>query len=220
MDLEFGFGEGNGNPLQYSCLENPMDAPHAKGCLIGKDSDAGRDWGQKEKGTTEDEMAGWHHWLDGRWVWVNSGSWWRTGRPGVLRFMGSQRVGHDWATELNWTEFYSQWYVWSVYTTLKPLLPYMFLTLFLFFFFLAAMQLGGSLNTSTKWKCGVLTTGLPWSPSHLFSLKQESIPSFSRKYLLNTESKESWFVCQLFFQIKTVSSKKNVNVDSHTGGYP
>ena len=36
------------------------------------------------------------------WVWVNSGSWWWTGRPGVLRFMGSQRVGHDWATELNW----------------------------------------------------------------------------------------------------------------------
>ena len=38
------------------------------------------------------------------WVWVNSGSWWWTGRPGVLRFMGSQRVGHNWATELNWTE--------------------------------------------------------------------------------------------------------------------
>ena len=35
--------------------------PHAKSCLIGKDSDAGRDWGQEEKGTTEDEMAGWHH---------------------------------------------------------------------------------------------------------------------------------------------------------------
>ena len=35
------------------------------------------------------------------WVWVNSGSWWWTGRPGVLRFMGSQRVGHDWVTELN-----------------------------------------------------------------------------------------------------------------------
>ena len=53
---------------------------------------------------------GWHRmrWLDGittgwTWVWVNSGSWWWTGRPGVLRFMGSQRVGHDWATELNWT---------------------------------------------------------------------------------------------------------------------
>ena len=36
------------------------------------------------------------------WVWVNSRSWWWTGRPGVLQFMGSQRVGHDWATELNW----------------------------------------------------------------------------------------------------------------------
>ena len=36
------------------------------------------------------------------WVWVNSGSWWWTGRPGVLRFVGSERVGHDWATELNW----------------------------------------------------------------------------------------------------------------------
>ena len=49
-------------------------------------------------------------WLDGimasptrwTWVWVNSGSWWWTGRPGVLRFMGSHRIGHDWATELNW----------------------------------------------------------------------------------------------------------------------
>ena len=48
------------------------------------------------------------------------------------------------------------------------------------------------------------------SPSHLFSLRQKSIPSFSRKYLLNTESKESWFVRQLFFQIRTVSSKNNV----------
>ena len=38
------------------------------------------------------------------WVWVNSGSWWWTGRPGVLQYMESQRVGHDWATELNWTD--------------------------------------------------------------------------------------------------------------------
>ena len=41
------------------------------------------------------------------WVWVNSRSWWWTGRPGVLRFMGSRRVGHDWVTELNWTELNS-----------------------------------------------------------------------------------------------------------------
>ena len=39
--------------------------PHVKSCLTGKDSDAGRDWGQEEKGMTEDEMAGWHHRLDG-----------------------------------------------------------------------------------------------------------------------------------------------------------
>ena len=78
-------------------------SPHVKSWLTGKDSDAGRDWGQEEKETTEDEMAGWHHWLDGReFEWTRS--WWWTGRPGMLRFMGSQRVGHDWATELNWTE--------------------------------------------------------------------------------------------------------------------
>ena len=50
---------------------------------------------------------GWGGWMASptrwTWVWVNSGSWWWTGRPGMLQFMGSQRVGHDWATELNWT---------------------------------------------------------------------------------------------------------------------
>ena len=50
---------------------------------------------------------GWDGWMASptqwTWVWVNSGSWWWTGRPGVLQSMGSQRVGHDWATELNWT---------------------------------------------------------------------------------------------------------------------
>ena len=75
-----------------------------KSWLTGKDFDAGRDWGQEEKGTTEDEMAGWHHWLRRTWVLVNSGSWWWAWRPGVLRFMGSQRVRHDSMTELNWTE--------------------------------------------------------------------------------------------------------------------
>ena len=73
--------------------------PHAKSWLIGEDSDAGRDWGQ-EKETTEDEMAGWHHQLNGHeFEWTRS--WWWTGRPGRLPFMGLQRVGHDWATELN-----------------------------------------------------------------------------------------------------------------------
>ena len=68
------------------------------------DSDAGRDWGQEEKGTTENEMAGWHHWLDGHESEWTPGVGDGQGRPGVLRFMGSQRVGHDWVTELNWTD--------------------------------------------------------------------------------------------------------------------
>ena len=81
--------------------------PDGKSWHIGKDPDAGKDWGQEEKGTLEDEMVGWHHRHQWTWVWVNSGSWWWTGQPGVLRFMGLQRVGHDWATELNWTEYAS-----------------------------------------------------------------------------------------------------------------
>ena len=56
----------------------------------------------------EGDDRGWDGWMASptrwTWVWVNSGSWWWIGRPGVLWFMGSQRVGHDWVTELNWTE--------------------------------------------------------------------------------------------------------------------
>ena len=141
--------------------------PDAKGHLIGKDSDAGKDWRHKEKGMrmTEDEMVGRHHRSNGHefektpgdsegqgslaccspwrhkelinwkrpwcweilraggegsdggwddwmalstqwtWVWVNSRSWWCvTGRPGVLQFMGLQRVGHNWVSEMNWTD--------------------------------------------------------------------------------------------------------------------
>ena len=54
----------------------------------------------------EGDNRDWDGWMASStqwtWVWVNSGSWWWTGRPGVLQSMGSQRVGHDWATELNW----------------------------------------------------------------------------------------------------------------------
>ena len=77
--------------------------PHAKSWLTGKDFDAGRDWGQEEKGITEDEMAGWHHWLDG-----HESEW----TPGVGDGQGGlvccdswdRRVRHDWVTELNSTE--------------------------------------------------------------------------------------------------------------------
>ena len=75
--------------------------PHVKSWLIEKDPDAGRDWGQEEKGTTEDEMAGWRYWLDGlesQWTPAVGGG------QGGLRFMGLQKAEHDWMTELNWTD--------------------------------------------------------------------------------------------------------------------
>ena len=81
--------------------------PDVKSWLIGKDPDAGEDWGREKKGTTEDEMVGCHHWPNGPRFGLNSRSWWCTRRPGVLQFMGSQWVGHDWANELNWTDRYN-----------------------------------------------------------------------------------------------------------------
>ena len=77
--------------------------PHEKSWLFGKDFDAGKDWGQEKKGMTEDEMAGWHHWLDGR------ESEWTPGdgdEQGALACCNSwgRRVRHDWVTDLNWTE--------------------------------------------------------------------------------------------------------------------
>ena len=76
--------------------------PHAKSWLIGKDSDAGRDWRQEEKGTTEDEMAGWHHWLEGgEFEWT----------PGVGDEQGGLACCDSWGRKesdrtewLNWTE--------------------------------------------------------------------------------------------------------------------
>ena len=81
-------------------------SPNAKNWLIWKDPDAGKDWRQEEKGTTR----GWDGWMASptqwTWVWVNSGSWWWTGRPGVLQNMGSQRVGHKWVTEVTDSPFF------------------------------------------------------------------------------------------------------------------
>ena len=89
--------------LVYIHMHTVLWPPHAKSWLIGKD------WCWEGLGAGgEGNDRGWDGWMASltrwTWVWVNSGSWWWTGRPGVLEFMGLQRVGHDWATELNWTE--------------------------------------------------------------------------------------------------------------------
>ena len=69
-------------------------SPDANSRLIRKVPDAGKDWGQKEKKVSEDEMAGWCHQCSGYEL-----RWWGTGRPGVLQSRGLQTVRHDWVTE-------------------------------------------------------------------------------------------------------------------------
>ena len=75
----------------------PLDT---KSWLTGKDPDAGKHWGQEEKGATEDEMVGSHHWLNGHEFEQTLGDW-RTGKPGVLQSMGS--VAKSWTRLSNWT---------------------------------------------------------------------------------------------------------------------
>ena len=93
--------------------------PHAKSWLTGNDPDAGRDWGQEEKGMTEEEMAGGRHWFEGReseWILgVGDGQgglaccdlWGRKELDTAEWLIWSQRVGHDWATDLIWLLFLS-----------------------------------------------------------------------------------------------------------------
>ena len=87
----------------WSCNSNPLatwceELTHLKRLWC---------WGRLRVGGEGDDR-GWDGWMASltqwTWVWLDSGSWWCTRRPGMLWFMGSQRAGHDWATELNWTE--------------------------------------------------------------------------------------------------------------------
>jgi len=79
--------------------------PDAKNWLLGKDPDAGKNWRQEEKGTTEDEMVGWHHWLDGK-LWASSGSW----NDGQGSLACCSPRGHkelDMTEQLNWLNWIS-----------------------------------------------------------------------------------------------------------------
>ena len=85
--------------------------PDVKSWIIWKDPDAGKDWGQEEKGMTEDEVVGWHDRLNGH------GFGWTLGvgdGQGSLACCGSwgHRVGHNWATELNWKHLPAMWQTW------------------------------------------------------------------------------------------------------------
>ena len=79
------------------------------GHLMGRVDSLERPWcWERLRAGGEGDDRGWDGWMASptrwAWIWVNSRTWWWTGRPGVLWFMGLQTVGHDWATELNWTE--------------------------------------------------------------------------------------------------------------------
>ena len=115
------FSNSPGSPLETHCLPAPLSPdissvpqaheyqsppvlwpPHAKSWLFGKDSDAGRDLGQEEKGTTENEMAGWYHWLDGHESEWTSGV--GDGQGGLACCDSQGRKESDTTERLNWTE--------------------------------------------------------------------------------------------------------------------
>ena len=112
MLYHYAFAVISRNWTNLMLAETPiLWPPDAKSWLIWKDPDSGKDWGQEEKGTTEDEMVGWHHQFNGhgfRWTPAVC-----NGQGGLMccGSWGLQRVGHDWATELNWTDVYLvNWY--------------------------------------------------------------------------------------------------------------
>ena len=85
--------------------ETPMLwPPDVKDWVIGKDPDARKDW----RKAGEEDGRGWDGWMASptqwTWVWASAGSWWWTGKPGLLQSMGSQRVRHDWADNASGTE--------------------------------------------------------------------------------------------------------------------
>ena len=88
---------------------------HVKSWLIGKDCDAGRDCGQEEKGTTEDEMAGWHHWLDGRESEWTPGD--GDGQGGLASCDSWGRKESDTTEWLNWLTNWTEWFItyWDFY---------------------------------------------------------------------------------------------------------
>ena len=91
---------------EYS-LEGLMLKLQYSGHLMQRTDSLKRPWCWERLKVGEGDDRGWDGWMASQtqwtWVWVNFGSWWWTGRPGVLQSRGSQRVRHDWATELNWS---------------------------------------------------------------------------------------------------------------------
>ena len=102
--------QGNQSWIVIGRIDAKAEAPtpwpvDAKNWFIGKDPNPGKDWRQEERGRTKDKMVGWSNTnsMDMS-LYASSGSWRWTGKPGMLQSMGSQKVRHDWVTELNWSQ--------------------------------------------------------------------------------------------------------------------
>ena len=155
--------------------------PHAKSWLPGKDSNGGRDWGQEEKGTTEDDMAGWHHRLDG------CESEWTPGvgdGPGGLACCDSRaRKESDMTEQLSWTELNarSSWVLYSV---------------------LWIMSFSGSASENRHWdhpcvragKCSLYLDPQAWVISHTFAVMSNSqnTPDIPLHFFLTVQLSYFW----------------------------
>ena len=124
MPLNCGVGEDSweslgqqGDPTSHSWRKSVLNIHWKDGCWSWNSNTLATWWEElthlkrpwcweRLKVGGEGDDRGWDGWMalptQWTWVWVNSGSWWWTGRSGMLQSMGSQRVRHDWATELNW----------------------------------------------------------------------------------------------------------------------
>ena len=137
MPLNCGVGEDSweslglqGDPTNPSWRKSVLNV-HWKDCCWSWNSNTLATWckelthfkrptcWERLKAGGEGDVRGWDGWMvsptQWTWVWVNSGSWWWIGRPGMLPSMGSQRVGHDWVTEWNWTTVASANLLWNFY---------------------------------------------------------------------------------------------------------
>ena len=163
--------------------------PHAKSWLTGKD------WCWEGLGAEEGDGRGWDGWMASQtrwmWVWVNSGSWWWTGRPGVLRFMGSQRVGHNWTTELDWTEL----------STAYILLSQCFVTINICFF--NNQSILNRMETS-----GEKLTGMSHVPSSYTWLGINSTHVFD-EWIMNKRRNELFVIHQFWLTILLKSRKEH-----------
>ena len=128
--------------------------PHVKSGLIGKDPDAGRDWGQEEKGTTEDEMVGWHHRLDG-----HESKW----TPGVGDGQGGLACcdsrgckESDTTEQLNWTELKSKSYEFFWFPSAYKIMFTLYFSLFILYFSLLNVQ------QHYVWKCAYFNWKTPY----------------------------------------------------------